>query len=188
MNYCKIYSSIIEKARQEKREKKQGTYYEAHHIEPRCLGGTGERWEWRFHPNIVLLTAKEHFVCHRLLTEMHPESAELAYAFWAMCRKGSGTQKRYIPSGRTYQEAKDKVKTVWSNRKGPLNPMYGRKHTQETKSKQSQAHKGKPKSQEHRANLSKTLKGKEPWNKGKTHSAESREKIRLAKLKKKLET
>lgn len=39
------------------------TYYtEKHHIVPRSLGGNNSA------SNLVKLTAKEHFVCHRLLT------------------------------------------------------------------------------------------------------------------------
>lgn len=187
MNYSKIYSSIIGRARQERRKKGQGTYYEAHHIEPLCLGGAGKKSEWRYHSNIVLLTAKEHFVCHSLLVKMYPESKELAYAFWAMCNMKEGRQVRYTPSSKVYEEARNKVSIFLSERKGTFT---GKKHTQETKNKQSQAQKGIKKSEEHRANLSKAQKGRSPWNKGKRTgplSAETREKMRLAKLKKKFE-
>ena len=64
MNYQKIYESIINKAKSENRKKHNGTYYENHHIKPRCLNG-GEEKE-----NKVLLTAKEHFICHKLLLKL----------------------------------------------------------------------------------------------------------------------
>lgn len=60
MNYNKIYSSIIEKA---KNEVKTG-YCERHHIIPKSLGGSDDN------TNLVLLSAKEHFVCHYLLLKM----------------------------------------------------------------------------------------------------------------------
>lgn len=80
MDYRKVYNSIIDRAKQEKRRKKQGTYFEAHHIIPLCLGGDGKKSEWRNHPNIILLTAREHFICHWLLTRIHPGNTKLAYA------------------------------------------------------------------------------------------------------------
>jgi hypothetical protein len=39
-------------------------YTEAHHIVPKSLGGTDEK------TNIINLSARAHFVCHRLLTKM----------------------------------------------------------------------------------------------------------------------
>jgi len=60
MKYLKIYNSIINKAKSEKRHKTYHDanyiYYEKHHIIPRALGGSDEL------ENLVLLTAKEHFV------------------------------------------------------------------------------------------------------------------------------
>jgi hypothetical protein len=41
MDYNKLYNKIIERAKSENRKKKQGIQYEAHHIIPKCLGGTG---------------------------------------------------------------------------------------------------------------------------------------------------
>ena len=46
------------------RIKGDGVYYERHHIIPRSLCGDNSK------SNLVLLTAKEHFVCHLLLTKM----------------------------------------------------------------------------------------------------------------------
>ena len=54
--------------------------------------------------------------------------------------------------------------------------------SQETRRKISEANAGKPKSLEHRANLSLARMGKAPWNKGKTFSAETRIKMSNAKL------
>jgi hypothetical protein len=105
MNYKKIYSSIINKAKSENRLKGGGVYYEAHHIIPICLGGKGKASQWNFHANIVLLTAREHFVCHWLLHRIYPENRSLLYAFDKMCVI-SPTHKnnRYIPPSRAVQE------------------------------------------------------------------------------------
>lgn len=84
MIYQRIYDSIISRARHEEqlgvRRRGNGTYYERHHILPRSLfpGLVKEK------SNIVLLTAREHFVCHRLLTRIYPVS-QMFYALWRMC-------------------------------------------------------------------------------------------------------
>ncbi len=72
MNYQKIYNKIIEKARF--RNEIDG-YYEKHHILPKSLGGldTDE--------NLVKLTFREHFLCHRLLTRIYPNEVKMHYAF-----------------------------------------------------------------------------------------------------------
>ena len=58
-------------------------YWEGHHIVPKCLGGLGHARQK--HPNIVRLTAAEHFIVHKLLAELFPDNPKLVYAFWAMC-------------------------------------------------------------------------------------------------------
>jgi hypothetical protein len=111
MNYTSIYNSIIQKAKREKRKKLKSTnpnyiYYEAHHIIPACMGGFGNSKQWRTHSNIVLLTAKEHFLCHRLLCKMYPNVKGLVYSFWNMCNQKRSYQARYNPSVRSYAEAR----------------------------------------------------------------------------------
>lgn len=61
--YTKWYFSIIKNAAQEYRKKKEGRYFERHHIIPKSFGGKNGR-------NIILLTAKEHYICHHLLVKM----------------------------------------------------------------------------------------------------------------------
>lgn len=58
MNYEKIYNQIIERAKLSNRIKSKENYFEKHHIIPKCLGGDNEK------ENLVLLTAREHFICH----------------------------------------------------------------------------------------------------------------------------
>ena len=132
VNYQKIYSSIIDKARKESRSKSKTTYYEAHHILPECLGGQGRAEQWKTHPNIVLLTAREHFLCHWLLVRIYPGNQKLAYAFWAMCNLENQKQLRYVVSSRAYEESKQTVAVALKNRKGQNNPLYGIKRSKET--------------------------------------------------------
>lgn len=122
MNYTRIYDSIINKAKLQKRVKNDGIYYESHHIIPRCLGGANTK------DNVVLLTAREHFLCHWLLCRANPLNSKLAHAFHMMCVTKGTLQNRYTPSSRTIMEAKQAHAKHTSNRvKGVTNPMYGRK-------------------------------------------------------------
>lgn len=89
MNYRRIYNQLIQKARNESRVKGVEIYYEAHHIIPECLGGEGTVWAWRSHPNIVLLTPKEHYIAHLLLCEIYPNEKKLKFALWRMANPGN---------------------------------------------------------------------------------------------------
>jgi endogenous inhibitor of DNA gyrase (YacG/DUF329 family) len=105
MNYQRIYDQIIERARSENRKKGKGVYYEAHHIIPKCIGGEGNTREWKTHSNIVLLTGREHFLCHWILIRLYPNNRSLLYAFDLMCSISPSHKKnRIIPSSRVIQE------------------------------------------------------------------------------------
>lgn len=106
MNYKRIYSSLIEKAKSEKREYRKGTYYERHHIKPRCLGGEGKSGDWKTHPNLVLLTAKEHYLAHAILLEMYPDNKKLQIAYGRMCFHGEDHRRDFRISSRAYERAK----------------------------------------------------------------------------------
>lgn len=99
MDYQRIYDQIIDRAKQEGRGKGEGTYYESHHIVPRCMGGSNKK------ENLVELTAREHFLCHQLLISIHPKNKKLAYALWGMCNQTGSTNnvRDYRVSSRTYQ-------------------------------------------------------------------------------------
>ena len=60
-------------------------YCERHHIVPKCLGGLPKRLTWANHQNIIWLTAKEHFIAHKLLALENPNCYELVSAFKRMC-------------------------------------------------------------------------------------------------------
>lgn len=95
--YTVIYRSIIARA---KRRSNLSCYTERHHVLPRSLGGTDDS------DNIVVLTAKEHFICHRLLTKMTFSDNKRKMVF-AMNRMLTGHKERYVPSSRTYQFVKE---------------------------------------------------------------------------------
>ena len=81
-------------------------YKEKHHIIPRCLKGDNKK------TNLVYLNAREHFICHRLLTKMvkqdSPEYYKLWHAFAMMCFcKNEQTQDRqYKVTSKLYEESK----------------------------------------------------------------------------------
>jgi hypothetical protein len=118
MDYLNIYNNIIQKAKKCNRVKNKEIYYEAHHIIPKCMGGTGKTSEWRTHENIVLLTPKEHFLCHMLLCEIYPNNIKLYQSLWLMStNKNKKTGKRYKVSSRTYERIKTKASKIYQNKK-----------------------------------------------------------------------
>ena len=84
MNYKKIYTAIIERA---KTRPLVVGYFERHHIIPKCLGGDNNI------ENLVDLTPEEHYVCHQLLFKMHPKNRSLLYAATMMCGKSKTTKR-----------------------------------------------------------------------------------------------
>jgi hypothetical protein len=131
VNYQNQYDEIILKAKSENRKKNEGVYYEAHHILPECLGGEGKSSQWRWHPNIVLLTAKEHFECHRILSKIYPDNPKIRYSFWLMLNKASskGQKRDYEISAEEYEEEKIIISELCKKR------MTGRKDSEETRKK-----------------------------------------------------
>lgn len=118
MNYTNIYECIIQKR---KKDFPTG-YYEKHHILPRCLGGSDED------SNIVYLSAREHFICHWLLTKIYKDGAEhhkMLRAALMMKADPSAEKSRYINS-RAYENLKIKHNKVWSElQRGCGNNQYG---------------------------------------------------------------
>lgn len=86
MNYSKLYNDLIQSRRELNRQKGQGLYLENHHIVPRCMEGTDDS------SNLVLLTAKEHFIAHKLLTKIHPENIKILWAFSAMIKNAKAVR------------------------------------------------------------------------------------------------
>jgi hypothetical protein len=170
MNYQKIYNQIIKRAVTENRKKGSGVYYELHHIIPKCMGGNNDK------DNLVLLTAREHFIVHKLLCEIYPNEDKLVYAYWRLC---NGKNKSIV-SSHDYDYAKLLM----------ANANTRRQHTVISKNKISKIHKGKITSDETKRKISESKKGKitteETRNKisialsGKPRSKETKDKISKA--------
>ena len=149
MNYQLIHDSIIDRAKN--RVLPAGTYTERHHIKPRCMGGSDDK------SNLVDLTAKEHFIVHKLLVEIHPDVNALWSAYYMMMTvKGKGQERNYRITSEEYNRVKTKRSQILSERfSGEGNPSK----KPEVRLKQSLAGKNKPKSKEHRESLSKSRMG-----------------------------
>lgn len=156
--YTRIYNQIIDKA--QKREDVNG-YVEKHHIIPKSLNGTDDS------DNIVILTAKEHFICHRLLVKMTTGINKRKMSL-ALHRMLTGNKERYRPSSRTYQM----IKEEWNRYNHFNDPLW----QQENGKKQ----KGKLVSEEARENMRKGwIKRRERGllPTGKPHTDETKRKI-----------
>lgn len=68
MNYIKAYNILVERGKQRQAANKvKNKGYHMHHIIPRCLGGSDSD------DNLTMLTSKEHYICHRLLVQIHKD-------------------------------------------------------------------------------------------------------------------
>lgn len=114
MNYEKIYQSLV-KSRQELRESKKTVGYELHHILPKSLGGSNDI------DNLVLLTYREHYMAHLLLTKMYPNEAKIHYAFLCMLRDPHGERKLTSRMVDTIKSNYSEFKR-WHSK--VVNPMY----------------------------------------------------------------
>ena len=112
-------------------------YTEKHHIIPKSLGGSNKK------SNLVNLTAREHYICHKLLTKFtkNKNKKKMLLAVWAFNRS-SKNQKRIVLKSRDYEFYRKEIsKTLSETRKGKMN-------------------KGKILTQDHKEKISKSLKGK----------------------------
>lgn len=75
MDYTKHYNLLVSDRKLRGIDKtKLSGYYELHHIVPRCLGGSDDT------SNLVLLTAREHYIAHVLLSKSNPNNVGLKMA------------------------------------------------------------------------------------------------------------
>lgn len=152
--YTTWYFGIIYNAK----GKERTGYTEKHHIVPKSIGGNNSA------DNLVVLTAREHFICHWLLTKMvktKKQKYQMWNAFSCMLYRENNNQERYKVSSHTFENLKknnSKLKSkLWS---GDNNPMYGKTHTDDAKEKISKAHLGKKRSAESKEKMSQAKKGK----------------------------
>ena len=83
--YTVWYYSLVHKVVGERRVRTRPWQYQEHHIIPGCLGGGDEK------DNLVLLTPREHYLCHLLLTRMTSgrDKSKMVFAFFRFRPKGT---------------------------------------------------------------------------------------------------
>lgn len=92
-------------------------YTEKHHIIPKSLGGTDSK------DNLVKLTAREHFICHLLLTKMTTgnNTYKMKFALSMITKIKNIGEGRYTPSGKLYEYArksyKESLDYLWTEEK-----------------------------------------------------------------------
>lgn len=162
--YSKVYYNIIRTAGSTPRV----GYTEKHHIIPKCLGGDNSK------ENLVRLSAREHFVCHLLLTRMIDDPKKLMSLRFAVAkfRQSNSKQNRYILTSWEFEQVRIAqslaARVLATTRKrAPL--------SKETKEKISAALKGKPS----------PLRGCQGSTKGRKLSEEHRRKISESQIGKK---
>jgi hypothetical protein len=157
--YSRWYNAIIE-------HRKNNTfsgYVERHHIVPKSLGGSNKK------ENIVALTAREHFICHRLLVKMTSgkDKMKMSFALRNIVNRENKYQQRYKISSRTYAAIISTTKANISKyQSGENNPYYGKQHSDEVREKMR---------------AKRALQ--DPPLLGKSHSVETKEKLRQANKK-----
>lgn len=157
--YTKWYYDIVSNAKSQGRKKNKETYYERHHIIPKSLGGNDTK------ENLVLLTAREHFICHVLLVKMTFEKNKMrmAYALYRLSSPKSKNHKEryfskiyaknrenlreYISGKNSYMygisksnEIRQKIaqtRKIKGYNEPDKNPMFGKHHSIESKRKMS---------------------------------------------------
>ena len=84
MNYQRLYDNIINAAKC----KSYDLYTEKHHIIPKCLGGSNVK------DNLVVLSYREHFLCHWILCKIYPNDVYLKFAFAKMLQSPSQMNRK----------------------------------------------------------------------------------------------
>ena len=165
--YTIWYSAITDRAR----TRKIDGYTERHHIIPKSLNGTDDK------NNLVDLTAREHFICHWLLTKMHTgeAKAKMIYALNGMKRSNKFAQRyETLITSRVYENLKKEFSVVHSaTMKGREPWNKGIPITEEQRKKNSIAATGKKFSKE-------SIARRVAKQTGQKRSQETKDKIRDA--------
>ena len=159
MDYLKIYNSLCSSRKSFNRIKSSNNYYELHHIKPKWLGGSDNE------NNLVLLTAREHYLAHYLLF-LHYKDKPSSAAFHFMNNtinskyrdskkyaelrefqskkwRGDNNPAKRPDVRKKISEATKGEKNGMYGRTGKSNPAYGMKHTKEFLEYKMKLH-GKP--------------------------------------------
>jgi hypothetical protein len=110
--YTKAYFNIVENAK----TKKYTGYTENHHILPKSLGGTNEK------NNLIRLSAREHFICHKLLMKMVTGDARYkmveAFSYFS-----NNSKRKLVFNSRQIEELRS-ANAVASSKRNKGNEFY----------------------------------------------------------------
>jgi group I intron endonuclease len=142
-------------------------------VDQRKLYNSLKKYGWNKHKFEVL----EEF--DDLIEQKKLDNREI---FWMKYYSNDGFTLLNIKEGGLGGKLSIETKKIMSNnRKGELNPMYGKTHSDEVKEKISNAHSGKTIQKKQRNILRKKMMGELNPMYGKTHSDEVKEKLRIEK-------
>jgi hypothetical protein len=115
--YTRTYYRIVQRA--QSRTLPKDSYKERHHIIPRSLGGSNSK------DNLVDLTAREHFICHLLLTKMvtGPAKYKMASAAWSLLGFRTSDRPSVKVTGAIYEILKKEKSIQQSTFMKTSNPM-----------------------------------------------------------------
>lgn len=179
MNYEKNYYDYITYVKSLNRIKSDSdsekyVYFEIHHIIPKSIGGLNEK------ENLILLTAREHFLAHYLLCKIYNSGenhSKMIFAFNGM--KQSNNHLRNYFNSRLYEAYRIEFRSIVSERmrNRTFIVMYNKETDSLIHAKNEEDVKrlldigyiigGRNMSQQTKDNISISKKGKKSWNKGK---------------------
>ena len=149
MDYNKLYQRFIES--RPARKKVSGDGLETHHILPRSLGGLDTA------DNRVVLTAREHFIAHRLLHKFATGMDKSRMAF-ALKRMAHDPRRNYRFTSRQYEQVKIAVREAYKIYRSR------RVYTAEEKMQRSQRALAMWRDPTYRSKFTKTQPGETPWS------------------------
>jgi hypothetical protein len=174
--YTSWYFSIISKA---STRVNSGGYYEKHHIIPKCFGGDNSK------NNLVMLTGREHYICHLLLTKMTDgiNRKKMLYAFVMMssyAKRPNGKSREFrTPSSKIFQRLREDFREAVS--KSRTGQSIFSKTPEETARKKSEKLMGRVFSEETKEKMAKSAKARSSESrKGGKRSEESKARMREA--------
>ena len=137
--YTRIYYTIVERAK----TRIISGYTENHHIIPRSLGGPNSK------DNLAALTAREHFICHLMLTRMTygQYKKKMVLAVFYLTGKGKSKRNNRIKSSRMYENLKTQLSAIVSEQKKgckqpPRTDLAKQRYSDSKKGKNNPNHKG----------------------------------------------
>jgi hypothetical protein len=182
--YKRWYNNIINSAK----NRSINGYVENHHILPKSLEGTDDT------DNLVKLTAREHFICHLLLTKFTTgyDKKLMNFALGKFIQNSPLQQRTFnsweynkiresISNARTGHKHSEKTRKKMSEKAKGRTPWNKGQSvgpcTEERKMALSNYWKGKPKSDIHSKNISKGKLGHTAGMTGKQHSGDTKKKM-----------